>query len=170
MGTRFGVPELVLTAVRGIVLVVAVLVVWRLRHVADPVVRVGTSYLVLLTAMYLASSLSETYYSMTLLPALLLVARRAGSPLRNPLAWIAVYGFFAFDLWTLPQAPNRSMDLAFSRTAIAWSLLLVVIVVWTLRHAPRGRPRRAASPTGSAAPWSPGGWSRWRHRCAEATR
>jgi len=77
----------VLTAARGIVLVVAVLVVWRLRHVADSVVRVGTSYLVLLTAMYLASSLSETYYSMTLLPALLLVARRAGSPLRQGRTW-----------------------------------------------------------------------------------
>jgi len=170
VGTRFGVPELALTAARGIVLVVAVLVVWRLRHVADPVVRVGTSYLVLLTAMYLASSLSETYYSMTLLPALLLVARRAGSPLRNPLAWFAVYGFFAFDLWTLPQAPNRSMDLAFSRTAIAWSLLLVVIVVWTLRHAPRGRTRRGSVTDGSRRGSVTHGYragGRWRHRCTE---
>ncbi|GAB2919354.1 arabinofuranan 3-O-arabinosyltransferase [Rhodococcus aerolatus] len=137
VGTRFGVPELALTAVRGVVLVVALLVVWRLRHVVDPVVRTGTQYLTLLTAMYLASSLSETYYSMTFLPALLLVARRADSPLRNPLAWFAVYGFFAYDLWTVPQAPNRSQDLAFSRTAIAWTLLLVVITVWTLRHRPR---------------------------------
>jgi len=164
------VPELALTAARGIVLVVAVLVVWRLRHVADPVVRVGTSYLVLLTAMYLASLLSETYYSMTLLPALLLVARRAGSPLRNPLAWIAVYGFFAFDL--MDAAPGAQ---PVDGPGVLPHRDRLVIAACRDRGVDAAPRAARANPTRSVTDGSRRGsvthgyraGGRWRHRCAE---
>ena len=133
----YGAPELLITAVRIGLLALAVAAIWRLRDLADPVVRAGTSYAVALTAIFLTASLTQTYYSMTLLPALLVVAARGDSPLRNPLAWLAVYGFSGLDGWIWPAQPGVTEFVALVRPVVAWALLFFVMVYWAFRrHTP----------------------------------
>ena len=121
-------------AARVLVLVLAGAAVWRLRLLEDAVLRLTTSYGVLVLATFLASSLSQAYYSLVLVPVLLTVVR-AGSAVRSPVAWVAVYLFATMDSWRIPVPPEWELHYGFGRFPVGWLLLFAVLVAWALRPA-----------------------------------
>jgi arabinofuranan 3-O-arabinosyltransferase len=145
VGTYLGLPGWAVVLLRVLVGVVALAAVWRLRSHPDPVLRLGVSYGLLLLATFLSSSLSEGYYSMLLLP-LLATALRAGSPMRNPVSWLAVYLFLTLDSWSVPQLPGLSADFAMSRWTVGWLVLFVLLARWAFAAV------RDVSRTTAAAP------------------
>ncbi len=139
VGAYFGVPEPALTALRLLVLAVALMVVWRLRTLEDTVLRLGVTYAVLLLATFLGASLSQMYYSILLLPLLLTVIRST-SPMYSPVAWLGVYLFSSLNYWALPGRPGPTEAFAVSRATIGWILLFGVLAVWALRRPQVARP------------------------------
>jgi arabinofuranan 3-O-arabinosyltransferase len=144
-GTYLDAPGWSILAARVLVLALAVTAVWRLRAIEDEVLRITTSYGVLVLATFLASSLSQAYYSLFLVPVLLTVVR-AGSALRTPVAWLAVYLFGTQDSWQLPLPPEWTVHVGVSRWPIGWLVLFAVLVVWALRPATPRREEPAADP------------------------
>lgn len=135
VGTFLDVPGGAILAARVLVLVLAGAAVWRLRPLEDAVLRLATSYGVLVLATFLVSSLSQAYYSLFLVPFFLTVAR-AGSALRTPVAWVAVYLFAAQDSWSIPRSPGWTETFGVIRWPLGWVLLFGVAVLWALRAAP----------------------------------
>lgn len=154
-GAYLGAPGWSVLAARVLVLVLAGLAVWRLRLLEDAVLRLTTSYGVLALATFLASSLSQAYYSLVLLPVLLTVVR-AGSALRSPVAWVAVYGFAIQDSLRIPVPPGWATHYGVGRFTVGWLLLFAVLVVWALRPA----TLRPEARGGRASPWRRAGTAR----------
>jgi arabinofuranan 3-O-arabinosyltransferase len=140
MGVDYGLPDWAIVALRLLVLLLTGLAVWRFRRVEDAVVRSAATYGVLLLATFLASSLSQAYYSLLLVPLLLSVVR-AGSPLRTPVAWVAVYAFAAQDSWSIPRSPGWTETVGDVRWTSGWALLLAVLVTTALRVRPTDDPQ-----------------------------
>lgn len=138
MGVDYGLPDWAIVALRLLVVGLTAAALWRLRHVEDAVLRNATSYGVLLLATFLASSLSQAYYSLLLVPLLVTVVR-AGSALRTPLAWVAVFLFAARDSWSIPRSPGWTETFGDVRWTSGWVILFAVLVVWALRVRPRPR-------------------------------
>lgn len=138
MGVDYGLPGWAIVALRLLVVVLTGVAVWRLRPVEDPVLRSATSYGVLMLATFLASSLSQAYYSVLLVPLLVTVVR-AGSALRNPVAWVAVFFFAAQDSWSLPRSPGWTETFGDVRWTSGWLILFGILVAWALRSGPRAR-------------------------------
>jgi arabinofuranan 3-O-arabinosyltransferase len=147
LGAYLDAPDWSVLAARVLVLVLAGAAVWRLRLLEDAVLRLTTSYGVLVLATFLASSLSQAYYSVVLVPLLLTVVR-PGSALRSPVAWVAVYLFATSDSWRIPVPPGWELHYGFGRFPVGWLILFAVLVVWALRpstlrrEAPGVDPRR----------------------------
>ena len=156
MGMHFGLPEWSIVASRVLVLVLMGIAVWRLRLVEDAVLRSATTYGVLSLGTFMASSLSQAYYSVLLVPLLVTVVR-AGSAVRTPAAWVAVYLFAAPDSWAPDRHPGWTQDFGDLRWTAGWAILFAVLVAWTLVRVPRvGRDvEEAASGTPAPAPREP---------------
>jgi arabinofuranan 3-O-arabinosyltransferase len=92
-----------------------------------------------MSGTFLASSLSQAYYSLFLLPLLVTVVR-AGSVMRSPVAWVAVCLFAGQVSWTFPGYPGLTHGFGVAQFTLAWALLFVVLVTWVLRSAPSSRP------------------------------
>lgn len=135
VGTYLDVPDWAILAARVSVLVLAGLAVWRLRLVQDTAVRLATSYGVLVLATFLATSLSQAYYSLFLVPLFLTVVR-AGSATRTPVAWVALYLFGAQDSWSIPRSPGWTEHFGVVRWPLGWTILFGVVVLWSLRRSP----------------------------------
>lgn len=147
VGPLLGVPVGLVAVLRIAVLVVAVLAVWRLRAHPDRVLRSATSYGVLLLATFLASSLSQGYYSMLLLP-LLVTALSPRSPMRHPLSWLGAYLCLTLDTWWLPQLGSLNADFAVARWTAGWLLLFAVVVTWAWRQGAAGVGQTAPETAG----------------------
>ncbi|WP_051515754.1 glycosyltransferase family 87 protein [Candidatus Blastococcus massiliensis] len=131
-GRYLDIPGPLVDVLRVAAVAAAVVVVWQLRRERDEVLALAVGSGALLLATFLSSSLSQAYYALFLVPLLMSVVR-PGSPMRNPLAWVAVLLFTeagrqVLDGSTVPDA------FAVSRVAAGWGLLLVVVLVWTLRR------------------------------------
>jgi hypothetical protein len=162
------------------VLALAVVLVWRLRNIVDPVVGFSASYGLCLLATWLAASLSEGYYSMLLVPVLLTVIT-PGSPVASPLTWFAVWLFGGLDRWDTGSSRNVDPEFARpgwgggggprwgnpferdvpndferSRWTAGWLLLYAVLVVWAFRTHRSPPSQRSDDPrpadVGSEAP------------------
>ncbi|WP_426718320.1 glycosyltransferase family 87 protein [Corynebacterium auriscanis] len=111
---------------------VLLLLRWRDR---DEIMWATTTSGVVLTGVFLISSLGQMYYSMLLLPMFFTVLR-ARSVMHSPIAWLGVYFCMSLDEWMSDRWvwPGRVFE--FSRGTIGWSLLLVsivtTVVVWTM--------------------------------------
>ena len=136
MGMHFGLPEWSIVAARLLVVVLMGVAVWRLRRVEDAVLRSATTFGVLALGTFMASSLSQAYYSVLLVPLLLTVVR-AGAAVRTPAAWIAVYLFAAPDSWTPDRHPGWTQDFGDLRWTAGWAILFSVLVAWSLARVPR---------------------------------
>lgn len=133
VGTFLGVPEVVLSVLRVTILVITLAVVWRLRHLPDRAVRLGVTSGVLLLATFLGASLSQTYYSLLLIPMLLTVVR-VQSPMHSWVAWLGMYLFATSDSWALPDQPGLTEAYNRSQGLVGWALVFGVVVVWALRR------------------------------------
>jgi arabinofuranan 3-O-arabinosyltransferase len=151
MGMTFGAPGWSIVASRVLVLVLMGVAVWRLRRVEDAVLRSATTYGVLALGTFMVSSLSQAYYSVLLVPVLLTVVR-AGSAVRTPAAWVALYLFAAPDSWAPDRHPGWTEDFGNLRWTAGWAILFGVLVAWTLFRVPRTGRTVEDAPLGTAAP------------------
>ncbi|MDK8869181.1 glycosyltransferase family 87 protein [Corynebacterium macclintockiae] len=148
VGVYFGFPDWTIwlwriLAALGVIVALAMLLRFRDR---DPVMWSATTAGVLLTGVFLISSLGQMYYSMLLLPMIFTVLR-SRSVMHTPVAWLGVYLFFSFDEWFSDRWVNYGRIAEYTRGTIGWSLLIVsaavVSVLWFLRDR-----RRSVHPLG----------------------
>lgn len=127
-------PAATLSLLGLIALFVALGVIFLLRYrYADPVMWLSTTSSLLLTGVFLLSSLGQMYYSMLLFPLLFTVFSHV-SAAHNPVTWLGAYLALTPDNW----ASNRWLDVmgwfqTFHATA-GWALIVVGIsvssIVW----------------------------------------
>ena len=96
-----------------------------------------------------------TKYERVRSSALLLTVVRAGSAVRNPVAWVGVYLFAAQDSWFIPRHPGWTETLGVVRWTSGWIILFGVLVGWALFGAPRRRRDVEEAAPGSAPAQEP---------------
>ena len=144
LGVYYGVPEPLILVTRIMVVVLTLATVWLLldyRHNHE-VLWLTTTSGVILSGVFLVSSLGQMYYSMMLIPTMMSVVL-TGSPVRNWPAWLAAYGAFTMDFWESTRWPAYGRLLEFLHPTLGWLLLLVsifVVLVWR-RTDPAARER-----------------------------
>lgn len=130
MGVYFGFPDWTIWLWRilaAICVLVALAMLLRFRD-RDPVMWAASTAGVLLTGVFLISSLGQMYYSMLLLPLLFTVVS-SRSVMHSPVAWLGVYFFFSQDSWFSDRWVNYGRVAEYTRGTIGWSLLLVAAAV-----------------------------------------
>ena len=130
VGVYFGFPDWTIWLWRilaEICVLVALAMLLRFRD-RDPVMWAASTAGVLLTGVFLISSLGQMYYSMLLLP-LLFTVLSPRSVMHTPVAWLGVYFFFSHDSWSSDRWVNYGRVAEYTRGTIGWSLLLVAAAV-----------------------------------------
>ena len=130
VGVYFGFPDWTIWLWRilaAICVLVALAMLLRFRD-RDPVMWAASTAGVLLTGVFLISSLGQMYYSMLLLPLLFTVVS-SRSVMHSPVAWLGVYFFFSQDSWFSDRWVNYGRVAEYTRGTIGWSLLLVAAAV-----------------------------------------
>lgn len=137
MAVYFGMPEglqvtwFLLFAAIG---VAGGLLLLRWRY-SDPLLWATSTAGLLLTGVFLLSSLGQMYYSMMLFPWLFTVLLRSSVFHAWP-AWVAVYLFLSPDSWLSDRWPDYGRWAEFFSPTAGWALLIVVTtvvaVVWYL--------------------------------------
>lgn len=130
VGVYFGFPDWTIWLWRilaAICVLVALAMLLRFRD-RDPVMWAASTAGVLLTGVFLISSLGQMYYSMLLLPILFTVLS-SRSVMHSPAAWLGVYFFFSHDSWSSDRWVNYGRVAEYTRGTIGWSLLLVAAAV-----------------------------------------
>lgn len=106
----------------------------RFRY-SDPLLWLVCTSSILLAGVFFLSSLGQMYYSMLLFPLLFTVLRRR-SPMHNPLAWLAAYGFLANDDWNSDEWIDAGRWFTFLLPTFGWALILIVTctsaIVWAV--------------------------------------
>ncbi|WP_197420314.1 arabinofuranan 3-O-arabinosyltransferase [Mycobacterium sp. NAZ190054] len=128
-GVYYGLPMWLILLLRITFVVLGAAALWLLyRHyrTRDPFFWMLTSSGVLLITSWLALSLAQGYYSMTLFPFLMTVVL-PNSVIRSWVAWLAVYGFLTMDRWLLWQLPATGRALEYLKITYGWSLMAVVV-------------------------------------------
>ncbi|GAA3960578.1 glycosyltransferase family 87 protein [Gordonia caeni] len=127
-GLYFGVADWLVIVLRIAFVAMAIFSLWFLYRYysrTDELLWLTTSSGVLLTTLFLCSSLGQGYYSMLLFPMLMTVFL-AGSVMRNWPAWLAVYGCMAFDSFGSREWEPFGRYLEYNKVTLGWSLLMVV--------------------------------------------
>lgn len=137
-GAFLGLDPGVVLVLRLVVVVAAVVVLWRVQGEPDLRLWVGVASGTLLLATFLGAALAEMYWSILLLPFLLTVVR-PDSPLHSWVAWVGVYLFTTTHLWRWGSWPELGAFVTQLRPTLGWALVLCVVVVWAVR---RPRPVR----------------------------
>ncbi len=152
LGVYYGVPEPLILVARIAVVAATLLAVWLLldyRHNHE-VLWLATTSGVVLTGVFLVSSLGQMYYSMMLIPIMLTVVLDR-SLVRTWPAWLAAYAFFFPDIWESVRWPYYGRVMEFAHPTLGWLLLLAtVLVVLLWRRTDPARHERIA-PAASAA-------------------
>jgi len=144
---QLGLPDLVGTVARVLVLVVAVAVALLRRH--SPLAPAEVVPVLLLGGL-LASSFTWANYSVYLLP-LLVTAARPGSLVRAWPAWVGVFLAWSAQPWPTPG--DGVLDAASKlRPTWGWLLLLATCawLAWSDRADAAGRARRRVAPATDA--------------------
>jgi arabinofuranan 3-O-arabinosyltransferase len=126
----FAVPDDVTILVRLVTIVLGLLAAWwSWRRLEDPVLRVITTSSILLIGTYLAGTLSESHFMLTLVPLAMTVVVRA-SPMRWVTAWIGVLVFMGLtppgSFLHLNTDANFSAFRAFGMTLVLLTVLGVL--------------------------------------------
>lgn len=145
VGLYLDLPDAVVLAVRVAIVAVVLLTLYWSLQVRDLPVRLSVQAGALTLGLFLAGSLSETYWSILLLPLVLSVCRPA-SPMHCWPAWVGVYLFTSQDAWgPLPGTAEYWSQL---HAPLGWLVLLLVVCAWTWR---RHRESPAAAEAAAAA-------------------
>ena len=145
VGAYFGISgpllwfwQLLFAALTAIAIVL--LMRWRDR---DPIMWATTTAGVLLTGVFLLSSLGQMYYSMLLVPMLLTVVRYR-SAMHNPVVWLGVYFCLSADHWHSDRFHTIGRAMENIRATVGWSAIIIAVattvVVWTVMEIRRGAP------------------------------
>lgn len=123
------------------------LLVWRNSpDPAEQVMWAFTTSSLLLTGVFLVSSLGQMYYSLLLAP-LLLTAFLPRSTMHNPIAWLGVYLCLAIDSWYSDEWIWTGRILETLRGTVGWALLVISMsvsaLVWLFGRPGGGRHRQA---------------------------
>lgn len=154
VGVYFGMDEWMVLVMRGIfALGVAVAVLGLLRwRDSDPLMWAATTSGILMTGVFLVSSLGQMYYSMMLLPMIFTVFCRF-SVMHNPVTWFGVYWCLAYDSWHSDRWEWPGRIIEYTRGTVGWGLIILAaaasVVVWLVsdwrQHHGRHRARRGNS-------------------------
>ena len=110
-------------------------------RVSDPFWWVATTSGLLLTGVFVLSSLGQQYYSMMLFPLLFTVVLRTSVFHLAP-AWVAAFLFLAPVEWLSDRFPDLGRWASTFTATAGWSMLIIVVataaVVWMLRARRRG--------------------------------
>lgn len=121
---------------------VAIVGLWRWRD-RDPIMWATTTAGVLLTGVFLLSSLGQMYYSMLLVPMLLTVVRYR-SAMHNPVVWFGVYFCLSADDWHSDRFHTIGRAMENARATLGWGAIIVAVattvVVWSIMEIRRGAP------------------------------
>lgn len=158
----FGMPAGLLTFWFGVFAVSGIiggLTLLRWRY-TDPLLWATSTAGLLLTGVFLLSSLGQMYYSMMLFPWIFTVLLRRSIFHVWP-AWVAVYLFLSPDSWQSSRWVDYGRWATFFNPTAGWALLIVVtavvVVCWfiaerkTTADAARGASRRPVEPTAGAS-------------------
>lgn len=145
VGAYFGLPTALVMfwqLLFAVLVIVSLVLLMRWRD-RDPVMWATTTTGVLLTGVFLLSSLGQMYYSMMLIPMILTVVRYR-SVMHNPIAWLGVYLCLSSDDWHSDRFHTAGRAFENLRATAGWSALIVAIattvVVWTIMEIRRGLP------------------------------
>ena len=130
LGVYYGVPEPLTLVARILVVVATLLAVWLLldyRH-NNEVLWLTTTSGVILTGVFLVSTLGQMYYSMMLIPLMMTVVLDR-SLVRTWPAWLAAYAFLFPDIWESARWPYYGRVMEFAHPTLGWLLLLATILV-----------------------------------------
>lgn len=118
----------------ALIIIAGLIALLRYRY-SDPLLWMVCTSSLLLAGVFFLSSLGQMYYSMLLFP-LLFTATLRRSPMHNPLAWLAAYGFLTIDNWNSDEWIDTGRWFTFLLPTVGWALILIVIsvsaVVWAL--------------------------------------
>ncbi|MEJ6548337.1 glycosyltransferase family 87 protein [Corynebacterium sp. USCH3] len=151
VGVYFGMDDWFVLVLRGLFslgVAVAVLGLVRWRD-SDPMMWASTTTGILMTGVFLVSSLGQMYYSMMLLPMIFTVFCRL-SVMHNPVIWIGVYWCMAGDSWYSDrwEWPGRIVE--YTRGTVGWGVIILTaatsVVVWLITDW-RRRDRGGAAAT-----------------------
>ncbi|GAB3126461.1 arabinofuranan 3-O-arabinosyltransferase [Tsukamurella serpentis] len=126
--TYFGLPDWLELALRAAIVVMSAVtlwLLWRYYRTSNELLWLTTSTGVLLTMSWLVGSLGQGYYSMLLFPMLMTVVYRS-SVMGNWVSWVAVYGFLSYDFWLSGKWPALGRAMAYLKSTLGWSLLIIV--------------------------------------------
>lgn len=152
LGLYYGVPEPLILVARILVVVATLSAVWLLleyRHNHE-VLWLATTSGVVLSGVFLVSTLGQMYYSMMLIPIMLTVVLDR-SLVRNWPAWLAAYGFFTLDFWESTRWPYYGRLLEFAHPTLGWLLLLATVLVVLLWRRSDPRRHERIAPAAAAA-------------------
>lgn len=130
LAVYFGMPAGLLTFWFGVFAVIGViggLTLLRWRY-TDPLLWATSTAGLLLTGVFLLSSLGQMYYSMMLFPWIFTVLLRRSIFHAWP-AWIAVYLFLSPDSWQSSRWVDYGRWATFFNPTAGWALLIVVTAV-----------------------------------------
>lgn len=135
VGVYFGIDDWFITALRAIfALGVAVTVLGLLRwRNSEPLMWASTTTGILMTGVFMVSSLGQMYYSMMLLPMIFTIFCRL-SVMHNPVTWIGIYWCMSGDSWNSDrwEWPGRIVE--YTRGTVGWGLIILAaatsVVVW----------------------------------------
>lgn len=86
---------------------------------------------VLLTGVFLLSSLGQAYYSMMLFPAIFTMLRKH-SPMSSIVTWTGIFLCLLPLQWALPEKPLVQAWLTTFLPTIGWMLIVITIATWTV--------------------------------------
>ncbi|MDN5582866.1 MULTISPECIES: glycosyltransferase family 87 protein [unclassified Corynebacterium] len=152
VGVYFGMSDwfvLLMRALFAMGVAVAVLGLLRWRN-SDPLMWSATTAGILMTGVFLVSSLGQMYYSMMLIPMIFTVFCRF-SVMHNPVIWVGIYWCMSGDSWNSDrwEWPGRIVE--YTRGTVGWGLIILAaatsVVVWLVtdwRRQHHGAPEEAS--------------------------
>lgn len=129
----FGMPAALESALwvgAALAVAVAVLGLMRFRH-SDPLLWTATTSGVLLTGVFLLSSLGQAYYSMMLFPMLFTAVLRV-SLFHNPMAWAGALLCLSPLRWELSQQPLAGSWISTFLPTAGWATILLAAATWVV--------------------------------------
>lgn len=135
VGAHYDIPGGIVLLFQLLALVTVAVAVLGLLWWRDsaPFLWAATTTGVLLTGVFLVSSLGQMYYSMMLLPMIFTVFC-SRSVMHNAAAWLGVYCCMTHDEWDSDRWRGVGEVLEYTRGTAGWSLLIlaaaVAVVIW----------------------------------------
>lgn len=122
----------ILLGIFAIIVAIGVLALLKI-HKTDPLLWACSTTGLLLSGVFLISSLGQMYYSMMLFPLIFTVVLRM-SAMHNPIAWAGIYLCLSPDSWSSERWRDYGRWFGFFQATAGWALIVISIsmaaIVW----------------------------------------